>query len=148
MVEDEKQIIYNYIDLRNQNKIIIPDLEIYRRELNKIRNTFISRNSEIYIQKNQDMVGIIRIITDNKCLINDSLEKNKIELYKNVLSDENIFEELDNNEDGENIEQQLNKKLIISNSNNDQKNSKLSKNELLSKSFEYLNILDNNIILN
>ena len=148
MVEDENKIIYNYIDLRNQNKISIPNLEIYKRELNKMRNAFIGKNSEIYIQKNQDMVGIIRIITDNKSLINDNLEKGKIELYKNVLSEDNINDELDNNEDDENIEEQINKNLIISKSNNDQNNSKLSKNELLSKSFEYLNIMDSNIILN
>ena len=144
MVEDENEVIYNYIDLRNQNKIIIPDLEIYRRELNKIRNSFINKQSEIYFQKNQDMCGIIRIITDNKPLINNNIEKNKIELYKNAISEEINNEDENDNDEIDNQNSEFNKNPIILNSNN----LKLSKNELLSKSFEYLNNLDNNVILN
>ena len=141
MVEDENGIIYNTIDLRNQNKIIIPDLEIYRRELNKMRNFFIDKKSEIYLQKNQDMCGIIRIITDDKALVNNNIENNKIEEFRNILS-----EDIQNEEEKDEInkETEINKKTKNLNSNN----LKLSKNELVSKSFEYLNNLDKNIILN
>ena len=145
MIEDENGVIYNTIDLRNQNKIILPNLEIFRRELNKIRNIFINKQSEIYFQKNGDMVGIIRIITDDKCLLNNNIEKSKIEIFKNKFSEEAYNEE--EQEENSN-DQEIIAKSNILNNNKSKNNIKLSKNEFLSKSFEYLNNLDNNIILN
>ena len=137
MVEDDNGIIYNTIDLRSQNKINIPDLKVYRKELNKIRNFFIDKKSEIYIQKNEDMFGIVRIITENKSLINNNITQNDIEIIKNKLGDES-------NEDEENINLiEINKNL----NSNKLKNLKLTKNELLSKSFEYLNSLESNDII-
>ena len=144
MVEDENGIIYNIIDLRNQNKIILPSLEIYRRELNKIRNIFTDKQSEIYFQKNQDMCGIIRMITDNQTLLNSNIDKSRIEEYKNILSEETTNE--GENEDNKDLD--FHKNQIISDTNTKANHLKMSKNELLSKSFEYLNNLDNNIIIN
>ena len=145
MVEDENGIIYNTIDLRNQNKIIIPDFEIYKRELNKVRNYFTDKKSEIYFQKNQDMCGIIRMIMDDRTLINNNIEKNKIESFKNILSEDTQNEE-ENDEANQNDNDNENSKETNINQNSNK--LKLSKNELLSKSFEYLNNLDKNIILN
>ena len=145
MVEDQKGIIYNTIDLRNQNKIILPDLRIFRREINNMRKFFQDKQSEIYVQKNQDMCGIIRIITDNNVLINNNIETNKIEEFKNILSEDSINEE---EKDVNLKDNELNKKSIISNPKDTTNKLKLSKNELLSKSFEYLNNIDSNIILN
>ena len=90
------------------------------------------------------MCGIIRIITDNKPLINNNIEKNKIELYKNDIFEEIKNEDENDNDEIDNQNSEFNKNPIILNSNN----LKLSKNELLSKSFEYLNNLDNNVNLN
>ena len=76
--EDDNGIIYNIIDLRTQNKIIIPDIKLLRREINNIRNFFKNKDSEIYIQKNQNMYGIIRMSIDSKSLINNNINENKV----------------------------------------------------------------------
>ena len=108
--KDNNDNINNVIDLRNHNKVIVPNLLLFRQELNNIKSFFKNKNSEIYIQKNTDLISIIRVIADYNSLINKSIEdhdilscKNKILFYeekKNNLENKNYnFSENDSDDD-------------------------------------------------
>ena len=141
--EDDNSVKYNVIDLRNQNKIIIPDIKLYRKELNKIRNYFKSKQSEIYIQKNQDMYGIIRLITESKSLVNNNIEEKKVLKYKNKLTystDENFNYETDEDED------EINNKMYKS--PEIKKTTNNSQNDNLAKSFQCNSNLEDSLLFN
>ena len=136
MEEDDNGLIFNTIDLRTQNKIIIPDIKLYRKELNNIRNILKNKQTEIYIQKNKDIYGIIRIITDQKSLINNNIDENKIIKCKKKIShySENINDDSDYDED------EINDKLYTS--------PEFKKGNSMAKSYDQLNILDESLLFN
>ena len=145
-MKDNKGNINNIIDWRNQNKIIIPDIKIYRKELNFIKNFFKDKQSEIFIQKSNDIICIIRLIVESKSLINRNIEdkdillcKNKILAFEEKSSDEN---ENDNNDD----ENHDSSAKIITKSINF--NFGVNKPVVLSRSFEENENKNNEIELN
>ena len=141
--EDENGIVYNVIDLRSQNKIIIPDIKLFRKEINNVRNYFKNKQSEIYIQKNKDMISVIRMVTETKSLINNNLDENKVLKCKNKM--DYLSEEGNNGNDSdyENVDE-INNKIYKS---PDIKKSKNNYN-ILAKSFEQENKLDESLLFN
>ena len=137
---DENGIKYNVIDLRSQNKIIIPDIKLFRKEINKIRNNLKHKQSEIYIQKNQDMYGIIRIVTDPNSLINNNIDENKLQNCKKISSSEN--------EDCSDDDYELNNKIYKVKDLKKTIDSSKSRNDNLAKSFDNFNNLENSLTFN
>ena len=116
---DNNGNINNVIDLRNHNKIISPNLKLYKQELNNIKSFFKDKNSEIYIQKNNNMVSIIRLVADYNSLINKSIEdhdilscKNKILFYEEKKENFNDFSEKDSDKDDNDNNDKIIKKEI------------------------------------
>ena len=133
--EDSNGIKYNIIDLRNHNRIIIPDIKIFRKEINNIRNYFKNKESEIYIQKNQNMYGIIRMSVDPKSLINNNINENKVIQCKNKIS--YLSEENNNYDSDYENDEEINNSIYTS----PDIKKRISKPEIISKSYENL---DNN----
>ena len=149
--KDNNDNINNVIDLRNHNKIIAPNFELYRKELNDIKTFFKNKSSEIYIQKSNDLISIIRVIADYNSLINQSIEdhdilscKNKILFYeeKNEKKPDNFSENDSNDEEynNENINHRIIKKEI-----NFRFNSKSKLSRSMDKNTEKNNNKDNDI---
>ena len=137
---DENGIKYNVIDLRSQNKIIIPDIKLFRKEINKIRNNLKYKQSEIYIQKNQDMYGIIRLVTDPNSLINNNIDENKLLNCKKISSSEN--------EDASDDDYEINNKIYKVKDLKKATDSRRSRNDNLAKSFDNFNCLENSLTFN
>ena len=117
--KDNNGNINNVIDLRNHNKIIVPNIQLYRQELNKLNTFFKNKKSEIYVQKSDDLFCIIRVIADYNSLINKSIVDNDILDWKNkilcyeekVEKNENNFSENDS-DDEDYINQNKKNKII------------------------------------
>ena len=141
--KDNDNNINNVIDLRNHNKVIAPNLLLFRQELNNIKNFFRNKNSEIYIHKNSDLITVIRVIADYNSLINKSIEdhdilscKNKILFYEekknNLENNKNHnFSENDSNDEDNNNTDRIIKKEI-----NFKFNAKNKLSRSLEKNFE------------
>jgi len=64
-VKDSSGNINNILNLKQQTKYVLPDLKLVRREINKIRNSLIDKQSnQIFIHQDRDMVCIFRMFSD------------------------------------------------------------------------------------
>ena len=145
--KDNNGNINNVIDLTNHNKIIIQNLKMYLKEINNIRTFFKNKNSEIYVQKKDDLICIIRVLADYNSLINKSISdhdilacKNKILFYedKKQMENSNFIEnealtEINNSK--ENLNDRIIKKEI---------NFKFNSKSKLSRSLEKMNKYQDN----
>ena len=82
---DEDKNINNILDLNNFNDISLSDITLLRCYLNSLREKFDNKKSEIFLQKNNDLLCVIRMITESKSLINNNIDDNVVEEYKNKL---------------------------------------------------------------
>ena len=108
---DENYNMNNILDLSNINTISMTDISLLRCYLNSIREKYYNKTSEIFIQKNNDLLCIIRMITDSKSLINNSIDDNIIEDYKNNLKYNNYILNNKNMNNFENINIDNNKNI-------------------------------------
>ena len=139
MEEDENGILYNVIDLRSQNKMIIPDIKLFRKEINNVRNYFKNKKSEIYVQKNKDMIGVVRVVTETKSLINNNLDENKVLKIKNKMTYLAEQDDNDNDSDYEN-DDEINNRLYKS------PDIKKGKYNILAKSFDQVKKIDESLL--
>ena len=97
--DDNKQV-NNVLDLYDDTKLLSPDIKLLRRDINMIRDELKDLNTEVYVHKDKDMVCIIRMIVDEKDLINNKLMKESKhnsfdfgEIYFNKNIDTNYYEQ-------------------------------------------------------
>ena len=83
---DESKNINNILDLNYINTIQIPDITLLRCYVNSIREKFNDKKSEIFIQKNNDLLCMIRMMIDSKSLINNNIEDSVVNNYKNNMN--------------------------------------------------------------
>ena len=83
---DKSKNMNNYLNLNIINNIAISDITLLRCYINNIREKFYNKKSEIFLQNNNDLFCIIRMITDSKSLINNNIDDDIVNEYKNNLS--------------------------------------------------------------
>jgi hypothetical protein len=88
---DENNNINNILDLNNLNTIKINDITLLRCFLNSIREKYYHKASEIFLQKNHDLLCSIRMITDSKSLINNNIDDKIVKDIKNKLKINNNY---------------------------------------------------------
>ena len=82
---DKDQNMNNVLNINIINSITINDITLLRCYMNFIRDKFVNKTSEIFLQKNNDLLCVIRMITNSKSLINNNIEDKEINGYKNSL---------------------------------------------------------------
>ena len=106
---DQNNNMNNVLDLTFIENIQIPDLKLLRCYINTIRENLKNKNTETYINQSNDLLCVMRILTEKNSLINENIEissdiiakyKNiKKEKFSNNINDnllENIFDDNDN----------------------------------------------------
>ena len=125
--KDNNDNINNVIDLTNHNKIMASNLQLYIQELNNIRTSFKNKNSEIYIQKQEDLVCIIRVLADYNSLINNSIEDHDILSCKNKIL---FYEEKNQNKKDDSLDNDSDEEININNNNNEDSKDRIIKKEI------------------
>ena len=83
---DKSKNMNNFLNLNVINNIVISDITLLRCYINNIREKFYNKKSEIFLQKNNDLFCLIRMITNSKSLINNNIEDDIVNEYKNNLA--------------------------------------------------------------
>ena len=114
---DENKNMNNLLDLNVINSVPISDITLLRCYINCIREKFYNKKSEIFLQKNNDLLCVIRMITDSKSLINNNIEDDIINEYKNNLKFKPSYHIL-KNDNGNMINNKVNANNDINYNNN------------------------------
>ena len=128
---DKSQNMNNLLELNalnSINSIKLNDITLLRCYVNNIRDKFLSNSSEIFLQKNNDLFCAIRMKTDSKSLINNTIKDNTTNEYKNNL----IFKPTNkNNLDNDNINSIKDFKDNVTNNDNENNNIYFDYNMLI-----------------
>ena len=129
---DKGQNMNNLLNLNIINSIEINDITLLRCYMNFIREKFQNKTSEIFLQKSNDLLCIIRMLTNSKSLINNNIEDNVINDYKNnLLFKSNYRNMIDNNIDFNNINNNNNNINYNNKNYNKENNINLDFNQLI-----------------
>ena len=96
---DKSQNMNNLLDLNIINYMPLNDITLLRCYINSIREKFYNQKSEIFLQKNSDLFCVIRMLTESKSLINNNIEDNVVNEYRNNL----VFKSNYKNSNNQNI---------------------------------------------
>ena len=124
MEYDENRHVNNVLDLIDDTKILSNDIKLLRRDINNIRDELKNVKTESFIQRDKDVICIMKIIQDDKNLIenNEINQNDNIEYFKkkfNVNNNKNYdniydFYTPDENKNNNNTENK-NKNVIEKN---------------------------------
>ena len=133
---DEGKNMNNILNLNYINSLQVPDITLLRCYINSIREKFKNKNSEIFLQRNNDLLCIIRMMIDSKSLINNNIDDNIVNEYKNNMKFQPTYH-ISKNDD---------RNIINNNIHNINFNNNINNN--VNKNINYNNINKDNLDYN
>ena len=127
---DDSKNMNNLLDLNNINFITIQNLTLLRCYLNALREKFNDKKSEIFLQKNNGLFCVIRMVIDTKSLINNHIDDDILEKYKNNLNNSSFSKILNDNSNNINKKNEEHIDIIYKTDNTNINYNKLINEEL------------------